>query len=121
MGEAKTADIFEKIDKEKVIFCKAEGSYTILVMSGGKEQLVTKRLGCLEKKFSCNNFFRCHKSFLVNIDHVQTVQLNHQMNLIMSDKHSVVVSHRKRADFYKFISDKFVILKCNKEVSSMKN
>lgn len=50
----------------------------------------------IEKELSNHNFYRCHKSFLVNIDYVDNVK---QYVAILENKEEVLVSRHRFKDF----------------------
>ena len=56
----------------------------------------------IEKELKNHNFYRCHKSFLVNIDYVENIK---QYVAILDDKEEVPVSRHRFKDFkHKFLS-----------------
>jgi two-component system LytT family response regulator len=89
---------FVLVLKEDVIRCEAAGSYT-KVITPAKEHLVSRSIGYLEERLSDRNFFRVHKSHLVNIDHIQEYVKGKGGMLILSDGSHVDVSKRKKEDF----------------------
>ncbi|MCX6229757.1 MAG: LytTR family transcriptional regulator DNA-binding domain-containing protein [Bacteroidia bacterium] len=48
-------------------FCKANQAYSIMKLHTGNEVLITKSLKYLERLLGNNQFYRIHKSYLVNI------------------------------------------------------
>lgn len=56
----------------------------------------------IEKELKNYNFYRCHKSFLVNIDYVENIK---QYVAILDNKEEVLVSRHRFKDFkHKFLS-----------------
>jgi two-component system LytT family response regulator len=54
-----------------ILFFEADGSYTKVVMVDGKQITASKVLKHFEYILGENlNFFRCHKSFMININHI---------------------------------------------------
>ncbi|WGX75225.1 LytTR family DNA-binding domain-containing protein [Paraclostridium bifermentans] len=60
-----------------------------------------------EKDIDCSRFFRCHKSFLVNLDHVKSIK---QYVVILEDSEEVSVSRYRfketKEKFFELIEDK---------------
>jgi len=50
-----------------IIYCKAYDSYTWIYCIDGKVHLASRNIGEIEKELSHECFFRCHKSFIVNL------------------------------------------------------
>ncbi|MGL5577205.1 MAG: LytR/AlgR family response regulator transcription factor, partial [Sarcina sp.] len=46
---------------------------TITIFTEEKKYSVNMRLHILEEKLQENNFFRCHKSYLVNMEKIQSI------------------------------------------------
>lgn len=62
--------------------------------------IVSKTLKDLEQRFATNeNFVRTHKSFMVNIDHVVSFQVNDGMTIKLSNDKIATVSRRRKDDF----------------------
>ena len=54
-----------------IVYCYAKNSYAVLVLNNGKECLVPKSLKEIQKILPQNQFYRTHKSFIVNIYYIQ--------------------------------------------------
>lgn len=61
-----TQNSYDIVSFDNICYCQADGSYTRIILVNGKELVVSKPLGTLEKKLSPENFIRCHNSYLVN-------------------------------------------------------
>ena len=63
---------FKVVDAREIIYCKADINYTKIFLSDGKNVHVSKTLGIVEEILDYPFFFRCHKSFLVNMNHIDS-------------------------------------------------
>jgi two-component system, LytTR family, response regulator len=63
---------FRLISIQKVQFIEAKGSYSQIKLMDGSNLLVTKTIGDLESELAGSAFYRCHKSFLVNLHFVDS-------------------------------------------------
>jgi two-component system, LytTR family, response regulator len=65
---------FLLIDPGEIIYCQADGNYTVIHLTGGRKETVSCNLGRLEESLPDNGFFRISRSVLVNLDFL--VRLN---------------------------------------------
>lgn len=104
-----SADGFVRLYCEEILYCESQNNHVKIVT---REQMYSVRmtLSDLEKRLNCKVFCRCHKSFLINLQHLKTVngsniQLYHgvmQIPLGRSFKkrfNEAVISYEERA-FY---------------------
>lgn len=67
-----SAGKIELIASEKIAFCKAAGDYVELYLRDNKQTLFSGNLKELEKQLP-NTFLRVHRSYLVNMDFIQSL------------------------------------------------
>ena len=91
----------KKVNPANVLFLKADVNYTELFMQGGETLVVSKTLKELEKKFVPFDFFRTHKSFLVNLNYVIGYQIHEGLLVKLDGEHNVNLSRRRKEDFLK--------------------
>jgi two-component system LytT family response regulator len=85
--------------KEVVLF-KADVNYTEIYLENGEYMIVSKTLKEMEQRFAKNiSFVRTHKSFMVNIAHVVSFQLNDGMTIKLSNNEVANLSRRRKDDF----------------------
>ncbi len=82
----------------EIIRCEADGAYT-KVFTTKDTLLISRNIGQLEKQFSAHNFFRAHKSHLINLSHVREYLRGKGGTIILSNNSSVELSKRRREDF----------------------
>jgi len=79
-----------------IIYCKADGNYTHVVLRDKKSIMVAKTLKIYGEILSEHGFVRAHQSYLVNINHVIGL---HQNKLSLSNGDSIEISRRKKSVF----------------------
>jgi len=84
---------------QDIIYCKAEGSYTSLVLSGQPAVLVSRKLKDFEDLLSESGFCRVHHSYLINLQQVKRYVKGEGGYVILSNDHHVDVSRRKKDEF----------------------
>jgi len=92
---------------DEILFCEAERSYTIFHLEKGKPVTVSKPLLDYDKLLEDTSFFRIHKSFLINLQHVKEYQRGEGGVVIMSNNMEIEVSRRKKEQFLMRIKEAF--------------
>ncbi|WP_299682697.1 LytTR family DNA-binding domain-containing protein [uncultured Tenacibaculum sp.] len=89
----KTLENIYIVYEEDIFYCKSEGNYTTFFTK--KDRIVvSKPIKMMEELLSKDIFIRCHKSYLVNKNHV--IQYNRNGLLIINEDLKVPVSSRKK-------------------------
>ena len=80
-----------------IIRLEGERNYSYIYLNNHRKKLVSKTLADLEEMLRDKGFFRCHRSYLVNADHIRAYPTSN--NLILSDGTDVPISRRKKEEF----------------------
>ncbi len=92
-----TTDGFTFVHHQNIIRCVAESNYTTVVLIDGTTHLITKTLGHFEKLLFEKDFFRIHKSHLVNLNAVRKFIKSKKGGLVETvDGMQIEVSSRKK-------------------------
>lgn len=91
------------VETNTIIRCEASGNYTRIWFTTGKSELITKLIKDVEDLLSGCNFFRVHKSHLINIDHVKSY-MKSEDTITMSDDSIVPLSRNIKGDFLKMMN-----------------
>jgi two-component system, LytTR family, response regulator len=87
----------------QVIFCKAEGSYTQMMLVHGQSHLVTRNLKDFENLLLDSGFCRVHHTYLINMAHIRKYIRGEGGYVIMTDDHHIDISRRKKEEFLKLL------------------
>ncbi len=87
-----------------IIFCEAQSSYTIFYLTNNEQTVISKIIKEFDELLESKGFLRVHKSYMVNKMHVTKFEKNDGGNLILTNGHSVAVSHRKKDFVLKTLS-----------------
>lgn len=98
-----TANGVEFIPQRHVLLIEADGRYCKVRLQGGRTLIAAKNIGEFEEELQYKGFFRVHKSWLVNCEHVTRVVEGAITLAVLSDDTSVEVSRRRRAEFLKVV------------------
>ena len=88
---------------EKILFCKGERNYTTIVLVDNSKLVVSKNLKHLEEKLKTSNFLRTHKSYVINLDHVEFLSKQSGGAVIMSNGNTLPISKNVKELLYKKI------------------
>jgi len=87
-----------------IIRCDSDGNYTYFILNNGKKIMSSRTLGEYEEMFEGENFFRVHRSHLVNLDHVKKYIKGEGGYVVLSDNSQVEGSRRKKIEFLEKLS-----------------
>jgi two-component system LytT family response regulator len=85
-----------------ILYFEAHGSYSKVFFNNQKPMLICKPVAFYEEILNPNHFFRAHRSYLVNLDHVVSYNSDEDY-LILSDKSTIHVSKRKRTQLLQLV------------------
>ncbi|HWY37753.1 MAG TPA: LytTR family DNA-binding domain-containing protein [Bacteroidia bacterium] len=81
---------------EKILRLESDSNYTNVILTDGKKITSSKTLKDYENALNPNNFFRTHKTFIVNLNHVERFVRAEGGYIVMKDKVQIPVSRDKR-------------------------
>ena len=84
---------------QDIIYCKADSSYTTIVLKDSAEVIVCKNLKDFENILIDSGFCRVHHSYLVNLSHVQKYIKGDGGYIVLTGNHHVTISRRKKEEF----------------------
>lgn len=87
---------FQVVPVSDIIYCEAEGNYTNFHLLGKKKICVSRPIIDFELMLSENDFFRIHKSFMVNLHHIKEYKRGDGGAVIMDSGEEIDVSRRKK-------------------------
>jgi two-component system LytT family response regulator len=101
----KTSRGIEFLRMDEIICCIAKGRYTKIVTTSGKEYLLTRVLKDIENCLPCEDFFRTHKSYLVNLNHITHYHNNHESPITLINNTRVQLAKRRKQEFHRRINE----------------
>ncbi|MCA0431477.1 MAG: LytTR family DNA-binding domain-containing protein [Bacteroidetes bacterium] len=99
---------FTLVDFKDIIWLEASDNYTNLFLNGQKKIVASKTLKEFETILPDSEFFRIHRSALINVNYVKEYSNNEGGEVILSDGTHVQVSKARHQDFAEFIRTKSV-------------
>ena len=96
----KSSDSILSVDISDIYYCESDGgSYTRFYLNGNRVFLVSRPLKEYDDLLSEYNFFRVHKSYIVNLDKVIRYEKQDGGLVILENRAELPVSFRKREQF----------------------
>ncbi|HEX5553459.1 MAG TPA: LytTR family DNA-binding domain-containing protein [Chitinophagaceae bacterium] len=93
-------DGYNVVDLNNIVYCEACDSYTKIHTDEAKVHLISKPLKEYDELLSDKGFYRVHKSYLVNVNHIRKIIKGIGAAVIMSDKTNIPISMRKKDEFF---------------------
>jgi len=93
------ADGLMFVDVNEILRCESDGNYTIIYLKNDKRIVSSKTLGDYDEILKNNEFFRTHRSHLINLNEIHKFVKGDGGYILMSDKSEVEISRRKKQDF----------------------
>ncbi|MCI8512251.1 MAG: response regulator transcription factor [Lachnospiraceae bacterium] len=75
---------------ERILYAEQKDHRLYLYLTGGETIQINERLDAVEPQFAGQPFFRCHKSYLVNLSYVEELD-RELMMFVMKEGHSVYI------------------------------
>ena len=85
---------------QDIIYLEAEGAYTHVVLNDNSKLLISKKIKDFETILSDNNnFYRTHRSFLINTDAIKQYKKSDGGSIVMTNNTSVPIARERKDDF----------------------
>ena len=88
-----------------ILFCHGQGNYTFINRLGGEQIVSSKNLKFNESKLSAYNFIRIHKSYLINLAHLDHVDKEQGGSVVLSDQTRLPLSKTYKKTFFNIIAE----------------
>lgn len=95
--------VFLKVDD--IVCAEANGAYTNVFLSNGKSYMVCKNLKTFSEKLPHEDFYRVHKSYVINVNSIAKYIKSDGGYLVLDNGMNVPVSVRKREGFTKMMEE----------------
>ncbi len=84
---------------DEILYIKAEGNYSLIHFKGNNSILVSKSIQHFEETLSTDQFFRLHKSYIVNLKEIRKYNKGRGGQVIMDDSTLIPVASRRKEEF----------------------
>jgi two-component system LytT family response regulator len=98
-----TAEGYLFIKIEDIIYCHASGNYTEFHLANGQTVISSYTLGYYNDLLEDHNFFRVHRSYLINLSFIKMYKKGDGGVVIMNNGDEIEVSRNNKNEFLKFL------------------
>ena len=91
------------VDIDSILYCESDNSYTNIFTVEAKKYVISKNLSYYEGILPSNLFFKCHKSFIVNTNHIENLVKSDGGYIVMKDGKSIAIARSRKKEFYQFL------------------
>ncbi|MGY0392209.1 LytR/AlgR family response regulator transcription factor [Bizionia sp. KMM 8389] len=92
-----------------IVYFEADGMYTHVQLLGGKQKTICKPLKHFVEQLENNTmFFKCHRSYLINLKYVDELVKDDGDYLLMNNQKRIPISKSKRDQFLEVIKETFM-------------
>lgn len=98
------------IDIHEIVYLRAEAAYTQIFLTDNTQFTASRNIGEFEELLLTNPvFFRTHRSYIVNLQHIKKYLRQGGASVVMSNDHEVGVSRERKDEFLEIIDREFGI------------
>lgn len=90
---------YELVKLSNILYCASDSNYCTIKCLDGKEIFLSKTLKHIEELIHSELFFRIHKSYLVNLNYVQSFHKIDDLLVTLTNGEQLPVSVRKKEPF----------------------
>jgi len=83
----------------EIVRLQSDDNYTIFYTKHGEKIIASKTIRTFEEMFKPFNFFRVHRSHIINLNFIRKFIKGENSHLIMDDGEKIEVSRRRKASF----------------------
>ncbi|MBI3234988.1 MAG: LytTR family transcriptional regulator, partial [Bacteroidetes bacterium] len=94
------------VDIDEIIYLEAEGSYTNIYLTNGTNLLVTKYLKDFIDLINSPQFYKPHRSYYINLNHIKQYVKTDGGHVVMSNGGIVHIARDSKEDFLTMINKK---------------
>jgi two-component system, LytTR family, response regulator len=94
-----TAEGFIIIPVNEIVYCHADSNYTKFYLTDKKCILSSYTLKQYDEILTLQSFFRAHRSYLINLEHVKMYRRGEGGEIVMSNGHEIELSRTHKDEF----------------------
>ena len=96
------------LELDGIVRLQSDANYTTFYLIDGRRIIVSKTLKNFETLLEGEDFFRPHRSHIINLNHVSKILKEDGGYLLMKDGYKVPISRSKKEEFMTLVKDRFI-------------
>jgi two-component system, LytTR family, response regulator len=96
-------DGFVMVHLSEIIYCESDSNYTVFYLTNNRKLTSSYTLRQYDDMLSSQDFFRAHKSFLINLSHINRYLKSDGGVIMMSNGKAVELSRRNKEKLMKLL------------------
>lgn len=94
------------VELKSILYVESMGDYVKVYCNDNDKPIITQMtMKALAEKLPAEDFFRVHRSYIVNVNMVKTIERNR----IIFGKNYIPISDSAKDDFFKLLNDRFLM------------
>lgn len=98
----RSTDGFKFLRIQDILYCESDGNYTKIVEQNGESILTSRTLRNIEQLLVAHGFFRCHQSYLINVDCISSYKTQ-KSEIELVGNHVVTLARSKKREFLELV------------------
>jgi len=94
-----TGEGFIVIPINEIVYCHADSNYTKFYLTDNKCLLSSYTLKQYDEILTTQSFFRAHRSYLINLDHIKSYRRGEGGGIVMSNGHEIELARTHKDEF----------------------
>lgn len=100
----KDQNTIQVVDVDEIVYCNSDSNYTVFALTSGQEIIVSRTLKEYESILRELGFYRPHRSYLINMNHLRKYDKREGGTIEMMDGTSIPLARAKRESFLQMLN-----------------
>lgn len=96
------------IPVSRIVRVTGENNYSVFTLENGHKITVARTLGDFEPVLCQHQFYRIHKSHIINLNYLVKVHKGEELAVLMSDGAALELASRRRSEFLRIMQERCV-------------
>lgn len=91
------------VEQSEIVYLEADNTYTTIYFTNGNKVVVSRSLGEFVDLIASPDFYKPHRSYYINLNHIRQYSKQDGGSLIMDNGHTVYIARDKKAEFLSYM------------------
>jgi len=99
-----TGKTIEIVDIKNIVYLQADEHYTLCFLIDDIKIHVNKSIKKFEEILVNHGFYRIHKSYLINIKYIKSIDYKEQAEIILKNEKKLPIAHKRKKEFFELMN-----------------